>query len=325
MSESVNPLKIYAFLALVFGSLLLSIIAVLYKVAGSELGVSAIIFSRLWIATISLGIWGLIRKLFTDNSNNNQASKQPIPSQQQFFSFLAAPISFLTYQLLWIYSVQQISVAISTVLHYLMPIYTAILAWLFFKEKFTRAYWISLVIVIIGILLLGIKDIQLASNYITADIIALLSGLFHAIYLIFSEQLSKYLSTFTILFRICLVGSLCSLAIALVQHEVLFPSSIRVWIAVISLGLGCQVLGLGCIIYSLRYFSASFVSLFLLLEPVLGGIEAYFILSERLFFIDISAFSIILSGISLAMWDSFKSSEKNSPSLEINSLDTSNV
>jgi drug/metabolite transporter (DMT)-like permease len=318
-----NSKKISALIALITGSLLLSAIAVLYKVSGSELSVSAIIFNRLWIATVALGVWGLLKKLFLDNPD--QASTESVPLRQQLFAFLAAPISFLTYQLLWIYSVQETTVAISTVLHYLMPIYTAILAWIFFGEKFTQTYWISLGVVIAGILLLGGKDLQLSFKYIRADFIALLSGVFHAIYLIFSEELSKHLSTFSILFRICITGSLCSLVILLIRHEDLFPHSVKGWTAVISLGLGCQVLGLACIIYSLQYFSASFVSLFLLLEPVLGGVEAYFVLSERLSIIDITAFVIVLAGVALAMWDAFKSDSEETSDPEIGRLDVSNV
>ena len=294
-----NSEKVSAFLALIFGSSLLSAIAVLYKLSGSELGVSAILFNRLWIAITGLTVWRLIERLFLDKSS--QLPIEPISLQSQLLSLLAAPLAFLIYQLLWIYYIQETIIAISTVLHYLIPIYTAILAWVFFGEKFTINYWISLGIVISGILLLWEKDLQLAFKYIRADTIALLSGLFHAIYLIFSEFLSKHLSTFEILFRICLTGNLCSLAILLIRHEVISPHSPKVWIAVISLGLGCQVLGLGCIIYSFQHFSASFVTLLLLLEPILGAFEAYFVLSEHLSIIDMSSFIIIPSGISLAM------------------------
>jgi drug/metabolite transporter (DMT)-like permease len=217
--------KIPALLALIAGCVMVSGIGVLYKISSFELSISATIFNRLWIATIGLGLWKIIKHILS--SKAVQVPTPSIPFKQQLMSFLAAPVSLVIYQLLWIYSIQETSVAISTVLHYLMPIYTAILAWIFFGKRFTRSYWISLVIVIAGILLLGVKDLNIAFKYIRADIAALLSGLFHAVYLIFSEDLTQYLSVLTILFRICITGSLCSLIILIIRHENIFPHSVR--------------------------------------------------------------------------------------------------
>ena len=99
-----------------------------------------------------------------------------------------------------------------------------------------------------------------------------------------------------------LIGAVIVLPILLITQDKIFPSSWQGWLAVISLAIICQAVGQGLVAYSLNKLSASFVALFLVLDPVLSAIEAWIIFSERLSFLSWMAFAIILLGIYITLY-----------------------
>lgn len=81
--------------------------------------------------------------------------------------------------------------------------------------------------------------------------------------------------------------------------------------AVISLGVLCQAIAVGILLYSLKKFSSGFVSLLMLLDPVIAAILSAVIFTERLSLTNWLAFVVILTGIYLAK--SSGVAEKNPP------------
>lgn len=61
-----------------------------------------------------------------------------------------------------------------------------------------------------------------------------------------------------------------------------------------------EAIGHGLVVYSLKHFSSGFVTLFMLLEPVITAILAWVIFAEALGFVNCVAFTIIMLGIYLA-------------------------
>ena len=82
--------------------------------------------------------------------------------------------------------------------------------------------------------------------------------------------------------------------------ERIFPTTQVAILAVLGLGLVSEGLGQRLLADSMNVFSSSFVSLFLLLEPIISAILAWFIFTEGLTLTTWLAFAVVLTGIYLA-------------------------
>ncbi len=88
--------------------------------------------------------------------------------------------------------------------------------------------------------------------------------------------------------------------VVLIFDNQIFPISAMGWFAVIGLALICEAIGHGLVVYSLKHFSSGFVTLFMLLEPVITAILAWIIFAEALGIVNSIAFIIIMLGIYMA-------------------------
>ena len=296
--------KLIAITALFIATVAISFAAIFIKWSEVEISANATVFNRLWIATVVLGFWnsGNFIYLKLSNRQSNQESLEDMPYTKTVIGLLLAlGIVYLGFQSLWAWSITQTSIAISTVLHNLTPIFTTLSAWLLLNKRFERRFLLGMVLAIIGIIVISIEDLQIASGKISGDLAALLSAIFYAGYLLIIEQLRPQLSASKILMWSSLTGAILTLPILIVTGEKLFPYSWNGWLAVICLAVICQALGQVLVAYSLNNLSSGFVALFLVLDPVLTAIEAWVIFSEKLILLDWIAFLLVLLGIYLAL------------------------
>jgi drug/metabolite transporter (DMT)-like permease len=90
------------------------------------------------------------------------------------------------------------------------------------------------------------------------------------------------------------------LPIVLFTEGQLFPSSPTSWLAVIGLGIISEGFGQRLLAHCMDKLSSSFISLFLLLEPLVSAMLALLIFAESLSSSTWVGFVVILSGIYLA-------------------------
>ena len=74
----------------------------------------------------------------------------------------------------------------------------------------------------------------------------------------------------------------------------------RTWLCLWGLAIFPQIIGHSSYNWSLKYFSASFVAIALLGEPVVSPILAYFILKEAIMPVTVLGGLLVLVGIALA-------------------------
>ncbi len=288
------------FLALLF----LSFTAIFLKLGETEISPNAIIFNRLWIATLILGLSQETAKLGQPSSNNvnkkvDEGNLATYTNRERWLLLLIV-VSSTASVIFWAWSLTQTSVANSAVLRNLTPLFTSLCGWLILKQKFDRQFCWGMLIAIVGAIAIGGSDLQVSADNFLGDATALLSALLYAVYLLASEQLRLSRSTTTILFWRCALGALLVLPVALLTESSLFPTSYLGWLVVIALAVVCQVCGQGLLIYSLDRFSSSFVALFLLLTPITTAILAWLIFAESLSVLNAIAFILVLLGIYIA-------------------------
>ena len=261
----------------------------------------------MWIGTVVIGFGNTLNFVYLKLSNRqlNLQSEEDTPyTKTVILLLLGLGFTFLVFLSLWAWSITQTSMGISTVLHNFTPIFTTLSAWIFFGQRFEEKFLIGMVITIVGIVFIGIGDIQITNGIndkTLGDVAALFSAVFYAGYLLIIEQLQSKLSATKILMWSSLTGAILILPIVILTGEKIFPYSWNGWLAVICLAVICQALGMGLVTYSLNKLSAGFVAIFLLIDPVLTAIEAWIIFSERLSLWDWIAFVLVLLGIYLAL------------------------
>ena len=318
--EAVPTVKISSILlsklitnALNLGILTLAVTAlafspILTKLSEIELSPVATIFNRLWIATMVVSSWQLIKILAgfrpvepTESTRNYQ---------QQGLLFLASFCATAS-AILWAISLTQTSVASSTVLRSLTPLFISLEAWLILKQHFSYQFIIGMMLSIAGAIGIGWDDLQLSRDYLIGDGIALVSAALHGVNILIIGYLrDRACPTEKVLLWRCAGGALIVLPVVYLTDLQMFPSSLQGWLTIIALAVVCQTLGQGLLVHSLQQFSASFVGVFALLKPAITALLAWIIFAEDISLTNGIALVLILVGIYLAQLND--SSLKNS-------------
>lgn len=273
--------------------------SILIAIAETEIEPNAITCDRLLIAAATFGIWNSFNA-----SNNNHPDKtiaDRLYTSRAIALLLIAGISFAISLALWAWSLTQTSIANSTLLNNMMPIFTTLGGWLIFRQRFSVRFLIGMAVAILGAVAIGIEDLQATAGHLTGDGAALVAAMFSAVSILSLEQLRVRFSTPIIMQWTSLAGGLFLLPLVFLSQERLLPISNTGWLAVIGLGLISQAIGQGLLTFSLAKFSSGFVAVSMLSIPVIAAILAMLIFAERLSIFNCLAFAVVLFGIYLAV------------------------
>jgi drug/metabolite transporter (DMT)-like permease len=285
------------FLLILVGIPSLSTAAILIKFSEQYIGPNATVLNRFFLATIMFGIWKVILKITAHSSEN---SSIPSPSSYTTFDILLLILSaFVTSisHISWVWSLTETSVSNANLLHNAVPIFATFGGWLFLGQRFDKKFLIGMFLSITGVIAIGVQDLQTSADQLFGDTLALLSAVFLGANFLVTEKLRDKFSAVDILLWSCFLRVLLLFPITLATEEKIYPSSLEEWLPVFCLALFCQVIGIGIISYCLKQFSSGFVSLFLLLEPLITTALAWLIFSEHLDVFDFLAFTLVLSGL----------------------------
>jgi drug/metabolite transporter (DMT)-like permease len=293
-----------AIIALILSLMAYAFVPLLIRWSQVEISPESTMFNRFWIAGLMRFCGqGLqkIKQILTKPAENVIIQKSvaiaPTLDYQLLFLWIITATTSTIVPVLWAWSLQQTSIANSALIHNLTPLFTTVLGWLLFKIQFNRRFILGTVTAVGGTVALSINDFQLDISKIQGDALALASAIFWTVSLLGMERLRDKFSSSFIQLWLCLVGMVLTMLMTLALGEQFFPSSLQGWLAVVSLAIVGQILGDGLITYSLSYFSASFVALVFLLDPVLTAIAAWFAFGETLNLANAIAFAIILFGV----------------------------
>lgn len=257
------------------------------------------------MATIMFGVWNGLKPLQKKELDEPAQTNSRYHISEIMLLFGVAIVHVIG-RVLWTWSLTQTNAANATVLSNMPPLFTALAGWLFFGQRFDRRFVFGLGIALAGAIGLGLEDFFLSENSLFSetafigDAAALFSAMFYAANFLIVEQLRSRLAVQNILLWRCLLGTLFTMPVVLMVEDQLFPMSWQGWLTLFGLAAICEGLGQGLIVYSLKYFSSAFVTVVLLIEPVITGVFAWILFSERLSFLNLLAFAVILEGIYLA-------------------------
>ena len=268
------------------------------KLSEIEISPTVTIFNRLWIATVIMSCWRLIK---TPPEFTKIQLREYTPDYKQQGLLILASIAATTSAVFWAISFTHTSVASSTLLRSLTPLFISFGAWLILKQRFNHQFMVGMVLSMIGGMAIGWDDWQLGTQYLIGDGIALLSAALHGTNILIVGYLrDRGCETATVLFWRCGCGALIVFPLVLLTDTTLLPISVQGWLTVIALAFVCQTFGQGLLVYSLKQFSSSFVGIFTLLKPAITAVLAWVIFTESLSFSSGIALLLILVGIYLA-------------------------
>ena len=282
-----QPANLIAIGELLLGAAAIGTSGLFVKV--SETGPIATAFWRVLLALPCLWLWSLLEQRERHRESFAVERKLLIASGLFFAGDLAV----------WHWSLVLTSVANSTLLANLAPIFVALAAWLLFRQQVQKKFLIGLAVAVTGMTVLIGGDFQLQGKELIGDALGVVTAMFYAGYQLTVTKLRSRVATSTIMAWSSLITAIVLLPLALVSGEQLLPVSDMGWIKLVALALISQVAGQSLIAYAMAHLPATFSSVGLLFQPIMATLFAWVILGESVSLLQLAGGITVLIGIRL--------------------------
>ena len=282
-----NNIKTY--LILFGGVFALSTSAIWVRLAGAPSGVTA--FYR-------LGITAAVLLPFFLLSKSCRAEVKAL-RRSQWLEIAAAGAFLALHYLLWFESLDYTSIASSTVIVSLQPLFSIVLERVLLKSRFRPAALVGCGIALLGSVIIGFGDFQISGLSLLGDILAFVAAGVIAGYYFLGQTIRKEVSALTYSVLAYLSSAVVLLAYTLVRGEPLTGYSCRTWLAFVGIALIATVGGQFVFNLLLKLLPASAVTMSILGEPVGTCILAYLFLHESISVRQLLGIVTIIGGLSV--------------------------
>jgi drug/metabolite transporter (DMT)-like permease len=249
---------------------------------------------RLILASVLLGAWGGARR---------PAQRHPLSSPDKGRLVLAG-VCLALHFVTWMTSLEYVSVARSTLLVTITPVFAGLLGLVVPSLRPTREFWIGLAIAALGVFFVTSTRTQGpkgAGSFWIGDGMAILGALLILPYLLLSQNVQRAHGTARTVTWIYSAAALCLCLVAVFVGQAALPPTPIAWLAVGGMALFPQLVGHTLFNWSLRHFSAGQVACAALLEPVFAGVLAWILLAERISSLQILGGAILLVGVAITL------------------------
>ncbi len=199
--------------------------------------------------------------------------------------------------ILWITSLSYTTVLSSTVLVTTNPIFVAIFSLILFKERTKKGTVIGIIAAFIGsvFIALSARNEGVGSNF--GNFLALSGAVAVSFYLIFGKRLRERFDLITYIFFVYSFAAIILILASIITRQNFFNYSYKTYVYFFLLALIPQVTGHTAYNWALKYFSASFIAVAILGEPIFATFFAFVILKEVPTLIELVGGALILTGI----------------------------
>lgn len=208
--------------------------------------------------------------------------------------------------ILWFESLNYTSVASSTVLVTLQPLFAFAGTFIFFKERLSGKAILSGIIAVIGSVVISWGDFKISGDALFGDIFALVACALITFYLLFGQTVRKRVSLVTYTFVVYSISSITLFIYVLAVGEPLGGYEMENWVYFILLALIPNLLGHTFLNWSVKWVSTSTISVAILFEPVGASVLAFYILDEKVLWTQVVGGIIVLAGITIFLIDDKK-------------------
>ncbi len=201
---------------------------------------------------------------------------------------------------LWITSLSYTSVATSVIFVTANPIFVAIASYFFFRERLSKQTMMGISVCLVGTGLIGYDNWRLGPDPLLGAALALLGALAVAGYLLIGRRLRRSIGLLSYASLTYSSAGVLLLISALASGQDLFGYSTTTYVMFVLLAIVPQLLGHSSSNWSLRFVSATLVTIAVLGEPVVATALALLILDEMPTLIEVGGGILILAGIFVA-------------------------
>ncbi|KWX80068.1 multidrug transporter [Paenibacillus riograndensis] len=285
-------------------------------------GIVAISFSAIFIkwSEAPASVQGMYRLLFTSLLMLPFArpySGAAFALRRKDWMMLGASGALLALHfLLWMGSLKYTSVASSTMIMALEPVFIMLGAYILYKDRSTGAAILGLAIAIFGVVLIGWGDIGLSSDNLKGDLLSVGGTVAVAGHLLIGQKLvarmPSYLYSLIVFITAAVVFAIYNLLAGIPFLD--YPP--REWGIFVLLAVVPTVFGHILFNWLLQFTSATTVSMNILGEPVGASILAFLLLGEQLTGLQWTGGVLVLGGLAVYLLSGRKKAVKVNESLQ---------
>ena len=283
--------KMMTYIAIAIGVISVSLSAIFVKLSSAESAVIA--FYRMLFSVLIMSPIFLLK----------YKSELKLLQKRDWLFSIVAGVFLAFHFILWFESLNYTSVASSTVLVTLQPIFAFIGTYLFFKEKVVFQSIVAVIVAICGSLLISWGDFRVSGTALYGDVLALVACAFITGYLLSGQDVRKRLSLMTYTMVVYSVSTFTLFFYVLFTGQSFGPYESNDWFWFVMLAIVPNLLGHTLFNWSLKWVSTSTISIAILFEPVGAAILAFFIFNEKLVLSQVIGGIVVIFGISLFLLD----------------------
>ncbi len=286
-----NKPLIHPYIPILIGVISISLSAIFVKLASADAGVIAL-YRMLFSVLIMSPIFLL----------KHVSELKLITKRDWLFSSIAG--IFLAFHfILWFESLNYTSVASSTVLVTLQPLFAFIGTYFFFKEKLSIKTIVAGATAIFGSFLISWGDFQVSGMALYGDMLALIACALITGYLLFGQDVRKRISLITYTMVVYSISTICLFFYVLFKGESFGPYSTMDWVCFLLLAIIPNLLGHTLFNWAIKWVSTNVISIAVLFEPIGAAILAFYIFSEKLMPSQIIGGLVVILGITIFVLD----------------------
>lgn len=286
-----NKPTIHPYIPIAIGVLTVGLSAIFVKMATADAGVIA--FYRMFFSAV------IMLPLFLISYRSELKSL----TKREWLFTVSSGIFLAVHFILWFESLNYTSVASSTVLVTLQPIFALAGTALFFKEIITGKMLTAVLIALTGSFIISWGDFQVSGAALFGDILALFACAFVTAYLLIGQNVRKRISLVTYTFLVYSVSSVALFFYVLIIQEPFFGYPTSDWGWFLALAILPNLLGHTLFNWAVKWVSTNVVSIAVLFEPVLASIAAFFVLHEKITSLQLRGAIVVLIGVLLFVID----------------------
>ena len=258
------------YLTLFLGVFALSTSAIFVKLAGAPSSITA--FYRLFFALLFLLPLLLLDKAYWQDLRSL--------SRRQWQTGLLSGLFLAIHYILWFESLNYTSVASSTVIVTLQPLFSFVGSYFLFKERFSTGAIISSIVALIGSFIIAWGDFQISMHALYGDLLAFIAAGFITAYFFIGQHMRQKLAVVPYSILGYAASAFFLAVYALSQQLSFIDYSQSTWTAFLGIAFISTILGQMLLNWLLKWLSTSVISMSILGETIGTCILAYFILGE---------------------------------------------
>ena len=184
--------------------------------------------------------------------------------------------------ILWATGVNSTQAAVATLLSNLAPLWVALVAWFFLRERLKWFFWVGLAAGLGGVALVVRSNLLESAGLRWGDLLSFTSSFFYAGYYLTTQRGRSFFRTARYLWVMNISGVVLVGLFLLVTGTSLLGYPLKTYLLFIANGLLVQVIGHFAIAYALGHLPAAIVSPTMISQPVIVSLMSVPLLGERL-------------------------------------------